>query len=80
MDAFGRNAMPRPFTEGPRKYGASQGYTRMQSLRILRTAEVKVKKLLLAGVAALSVLSASAAHADPCQPLTPLGFRLPLLG
>jgi hypothetical protein len=38
---------------GPPKYGKSQGYARMQSLRIMRTAEAAVKKLLLSGVAAL---------------------------
>jgi hypothetical protein len=42
-----------------------QGCTRMQSLWILRTAKVTMKKLSLAGVAALSVLTASAAaHAE----------------
>ena len=35
----------------------------MQSLWVLRTAKATMKKLFLAGVAALSVLGASAAHA-----------------
>jgi hypothetical protein len=40
----------------------------MQSLWVLRTAKATMKKLLLAGVAALSVLGASAMHADD-QPI-----------
>jgi hypothetical protein len=54
--------------ESSRKYSASQGYARMQSLWVLRTAKATMKKLLLAGVAALSMLGASAVHADD-QPI-----------
>src|SRR6516225_6490076 len=49
------------------KSSARAGYTRLQGIRTLRTAEAAVKKLFLAGVAALSVLSASAAHAREWQ-------------
>ena len=53
------------------KSSARAGYTRLQGIRTLRTAEAAVKKLLLTGIAALLMpaLLASSAYADNPQPL-----------
>ena len=54
------NALQRHIAESPRKYSASQGYARMQSLWILRTAKAAMKKLFLTGIAVLLLATGTA--------------------
>src|SRR5262249_24033529 len=61
------NALPCP--ETPRKNSASQGYTRRQSLRVVRTAKAAMKKLFLTGIATLFLATAAHTYADNPEPL-----------